>query len=128
MSDDLFEKGKQKRTAVLGSEYVSRALDNADEFSIDFQKYVTESAWGFCWSDETLDMRTRSLMNLTMIAALGKMDEFVLHVRGALKNGVTKNELKATIHIIAVYVGVPAGVQAMNHIKEVLKEDSVKNQ
>lgn len=106
-----FEKGLAKRKAVLGADYVERALANANDFSLPFQEMMTEYCWGFGWGDETLDAKTRSLLNLTMIAALNRMHEWELHLNGAITNGVTKAEIQAVLHQIAIYCGVPAGVE-----------------
>ena len=90
MDKELFDRGIAKRKATLGDEYVNRTLNNADEFTQPFQQAMTEWAWGFGWGDETIDVKTRSMMNLAMIGALGKMHEWELHCRGALNNGVSK--------------------------------------
>ena len=92
MSDDMFEKGLAKRKAVLGAEYVEKNLAAADDFTRPFQEAMTAWCWGFGWGDEALDPKTRSLMNLSMIGALGKMTEWEIHLRGAITNGVTKDE------------------------------------
>jgi len=94
MDNDLFEKGLAKRKATLGTEYVEASLNNADDFSRPFQEAMTAWCWGFGWGDECIDAKTRSMMNLTMIGALGKMTEWELHCRGAIKNGVSKEELQ----------------------------------
>ncbi|MEL6298472.1 MAG: carboxymuconolactone decarboxylase family protein [Pseudomonadota bacterium] len=122
MQLDLFEKGLAKRKAVLGAEYVERNLANADDFSRDFQEAMTAWAWGFGWGDETIDMKTRSMMNLAMIGALGKMQEWELHCRGALTNGVTKDEIKAILHVIAIYAGVPQALECFRSARKVLEE------
>ena len=111
MDNDLFEKGLEKRKSVLGAEYVEKNLADADEFSKPFQEAMTAWCWGFGWSDEVIDPKTRSMMNLTMIGALGKMHEWELHCKGAIKNGVTKEELRAIIHVIAIYCGVPQSLE-----------------
>ena len=93
MNDDYFDKGLAKRKAVLGDEYVEKNLAAADDFNREFQEVMTAWAWGFGWGDETIDMKTRSMMNLAMLAGLGKMNEWKIHCRGALTNGVTKEEI-----------------------------------
>ena len=103
MDKKLFELGLSKRKATLGKEYVEKNLDSADEFNEDFQKQMTEWCWGFGWGDDTIDAKTRSMMNLTMLAALGKMDEFEVHLKGALTNGVSVSEIKSILHVIAIY-------------------------
>ena len=122
MDHDLFEKGLAKRKATLGSEYVEASLDNADDFSRPFQEAMTAWCWGFGWGDESIDAKTRSMMNLTMIGALGKMNEWELHCRGAIGNGVTKEELRAIIHVIGIYCGVPQALECMRAARKVLDE------
>ena len=84
---------------------------------------MTEWCWGFGWGDETIDAKTRSMMNLTMLAALGKMDEFEVHLKGALTNGVSINEIKSILHVIAIYCGVPQGVECFKIARIVLEEE-----
>jgi pimeloyl-ACP methyl ester carboxylesterase/alkylhydroperoxidase/carboxymuconolactone decarboxylase family protein YurZ len=117
-----FEKGLAKRRATLGADYVDKALNAATPFSKEFQELVTEYCWGVGWGDETLDARTRSIMNLTMIAALNRMHEWELHFRGAMRNGVTEAELKAIIVHIMIYCGVPTGVECNRIANKVLAE------
>jgi 4-carboxymuconolactone decarboxylase len=90
VDNDLFEKGLERRKATLGKEYVEKNLEAADELTRDFQEAMTAWCWRFGWSDDTIDAKTRSMMNLTMIGALDKMHEWEIHCRGALTNGVTK--------------------------------------
>jgi len=118
----MFEKGLAKRKEVLGAAYVDQAFAKADDFNREFQEYVTESCWGFAWGDETLDAKTRSMLNLTMIAALNRMEEWELHFKGAINNGVTRKELKAVLHQIAAYCGAPAGVSCFRIAKKVFAE------
>ena len=122
MDEELFKKGLEKRKATLGSEYVDRNLAKADDFTLPFQEAMTEWCWGFGWGDETIDAKTRSMMNLSMIGALGKMTEWEIHCRGALNNGVTKEEIRSTIHIIGIYCGVPQALECFRVAKKVLKE------
>ena len=122
MDKELFEKGLAKRKATLGEEYVNKNLEKADDFNLAFQEQMTQWCWGFGWGDETIDAKTRSMMNLTMIAALGKMHEWELHLKGALNNGVSKDEIKAIIHTIAIYCGVPSGVECFRIARKVLEE------
>ncbi|WP_420588823.1 carboxymuconolactone decarboxylase family protein [Bacterioplanoides sp.] len=122
MDKALFELGLSKRQATLGEDYVNANLAKADEFNLPFQQAMTEWCWGFGWGDEAIDMKTRSLMNLTMIAALGKMHEWELHLRGAVTNGVTVEEIRAAIHAIAIYCGVPQGVECFRIARDVLQE------
>ena len=122
MDRQLMEKGLAARRSVLGDEYVDRAMKNADDFNRPFQEVVSEYCWGLCWTDETLTRRERSILNLGMIAALGKMPEFELHLRGALRNGLTKEELRAVLIQIAVYCGIPVGVDCFRAAKNAFAE------
>lgn len=122
MDKERFDKGLAKRKAVLGAEYVDKALAQADDFSRPFQEFVTEYCWGFGWGDERLEPKTRSMLNLTMIAALNRMHEWEGHFRGALRNGVTRDELQAILHQITIYCGVPTGVECFRIAKRVLAE------
>jgi 4-carboxymuconolactone decarboxylase len=122
MDDKLFEKGLKKRKETLGAEYVEKNLEKADDFTRPFQEAMTAWCWGFGWGDETIDAKTRSMMNLSMIGALGKMHEWEIHCRGAIGNGVTKDELRAIIHVIAIYCGVPQAVDCFRVAKKVLEE------
>ena len=117
MDRQLMEKGLATRRAVLGDEYVDRAMKNADAFNLPFQEVVSEYCWGLCWGDGTLTRRERSILNLGMIAALGKMSEFELHLRAAQRNGLTKEELRAVLTQIAVYCGIPVGVDCFRAAK-----------
>ncbi|MBO9409769.1 carboxymuconolactone decarboxylase family protein [Shimia sp. R9_1] len=119
---DLFETGLKQRKATLGADYVENNLAAADEFTRPFQEAMTEWCWGFGWGDEAIDARTRSLMNLSMIGALGKMHEWELHLNGAINNGVTFEEIRAAIHVIAIYCGVPQGVECFRVARKVLEE------
>ena len=110
-TEDLFEKGIKQRVSTVGEDYVKKNLEEADEFSRPFQEAMTAWCWGFGWGDEVIDAKTRSMMNLSMIGALGKMTEWETHFRGAIKNGVSKHELRAIIHVIGIYCGVPQAVE-----------------
>lgn len=118
---DLFEKGMERRKATLGSDYVDQAMKSADDFSRPFQEAMTAWCWGFGWGDDAIDARTRSMMNLAMIGALGKMTEWELHCRGALNNGVTTEEIRAIIHIIGIYCGVPQAMECFRSARKVLQ-------
>lgn len=122
MDKKLMDAGLKVRREVLGDEYVDRAMKNADDFNRPFQEIVSEYCWGQCWTDETLPRRERSILNLGMIAALGKMHEFELHFRAALRNGLTPDELRAVLIQIAVYCGIPVGVDCFRVAKQVLSE------
>lgn len=120
--NDRFELGRRIRSDVLGEEAVQRRLDQADAFNRDFQELVTEYCWGAGWGRTALTRRDRSLMNLGMLAALNRPDEFALHVAGALKNGITPDELQDALIQVAIYCGIPAGVEAFRIASQVLKE------
>lgn len=122
MSTERFEAGLEKRRAVVGAEYVERAMNDADGFDREWQRVLTEYCWGEVWNGRALSDRQRSLHNLCLLAATNRQTEFELHFRGALKNGCTLEELRETLLQIAVYVGVPAGVEAFRIAKRVLAE------
>jgi 3-oxoadipate enol-lactonase/4-carboxymuconolactone decarboxylase len=121
---EAFEKGLAVRRAVLGATHVDAALKNAGSFGGDWQDFITRLAWGEIWADPTLTRKTRSLVTVGMMIALHREEEFKLHVRAALGNGVTVAELKALIRQAAVYAGVPAGNAAMRWAREVLGEEA----
>ena len=128
MSDDqaLFDKGLPIRRDVLGADYVDASLAKADSFMMAFQRATTTIAWGWAWGDDTLDRKTRSLMNLAMLTALGKDGEIKLHVRGALNNGCTVDEIKAALLHATAYCGIPAGLNAFKAAHEaLLKEGAI---
>ncbi len=122
MDQERFDKGLTARKAVLGADYVEKSLNQADDFNRDFQELVTEYCWGTCWGDGTLDRKQRSMLNLGMIAALNRMHEFELHFRGAIKNGLTRDELRSILTQIAVYAGIPAGVECFRIARKVFAE------
>ena len=120
MDKETYDKGMAMRRKVLGDGYVDRALESVDDFNRDFQRIVTQYGWGEVWGDPTLTPRERSILNLGMIAALGKMEEFQTHVRGALTNGLTPKEIAAVLTQIAVYCGIPMGVDCFRHAKPII--------
>lgn len=122
MDKERFDRGLAKRKATLGAEYVERSLANATDFSRPFQELITEYCWGAAWGDETIDAKTRSMLNLAMIAALNRMHEWELHLKGALTNGVSRNEIAAIITHVATYCGVPVGVECHRIANRVFKE------
>lgn len=122
MDKTLYDKGMAMRRRVLGDDYVDRAVANTTEFDRKFQDLLNEFAWGAVWSDEDLKPRDRSLLNLGMIACLGRMHEFEVHFRGALRNGLTLTEISAILRQIAIYCGFPAAVDAHRVAKKVLAE------
>ena len=122
MDKETHDRGMTMRRKVLGEEYVDRAIKSADDFNRDFQRIVTQYCWGEAWGDDTLKPRERSILNLGMIAALGKMEEFQTHVRGALTNGLTPNEVRAVLTQIAVYWLVRGQRRHVRIAKTVLSE------
>lgn len=127
MDRKTYETGLEIRTAVLGKEYVENAIKNVDEFNRPFQELVTEYCWGAVWGREALSRKTRSLLNLAMIGALNRPHELRLHVAGALRNGVTKEEIREVFMQLAIYAGVPAGVDAFRAAREVFAEQAKKS-
>lgn len=122
MTTERYERGLAARKAVLGEEYVERNLADADDFNQGFQDLLTEFAWGQIWGNDALTFRERSLVNLGMIAGLNRMEEFELHFRAAIRNGLTKAELETILHQIAIYVGMPAGVSCFRVANRVFAE------
>jgi 4-carboxymuconolactone decarboxylase len=114
--------GRKIRAEVLGEETVRRRLDEADPFNKDFQELITEFCWGAGWGRNALSRRDRSLMNIGMLSALNRPDEFALHVRAAIGNGVTRDELQDALIQVCIYCGVPAGVEAFRIATRVLQE------
>jgi 4-carboxymuconolactone decarboxylase len=122
MNDELFETGLAIRREVLGAEYVDANLTMADDFNRDFQRIVTEYCWGAAWGRDALTRRDRSLLNLAMLGALNRPAEFKVHLRGALTNGCTREEIADTLIQLTVYAGVPAGVEAFRIARAVFAE------
>jgi 4-carboxymuconolactone decarboxylase len=122
MDQQTYDRGLAMRRKVLGEDHVDRALANVDDFNRDFQRIVTQYGWGEAWGDSTLTPRERSILNLGMIAALGKMQEFETHTRAALRNGLTANEIRAVLTQVAVYCGLPIGVDCFRVAAKVLGE------
>jgi 4-carboxymuconolactone decarboxylase len=122
MSKELFEAGLAVRKAVLGAEFVENAIASADDFNRPLQELVTEYCWGACWTREGLSRKTRSMLNLAMLTALNRPHELKMHVKGALRNGVTKEEIREVLLQTAIYCGVPAAVDAFRTGKEAIKE------
>ena len=120
MDQKIYDTGMKMRRAVAGNEYVDKAMANVNDFNRDFQRIVTQYAWGECWGDDTLKPRERSILNLGMLAALGKMEEFQTHLRGALTNGLTPDEIRAVLTQIAVYCGIPVGVDCFRIAKPII--------
>jgi 4-carboxymuconolactone decarboxylase len=122
---ETFEKGLGIRRAVLGSEYVDKSIAAADDFTRPLQEIVTQYCWGEVWGRPNLERKTRSLLNLAMLSALNRPHEIKLHVRGALNNGVSKDEIREVFLQVAIYCGVPAAMDSFRIAKEVFKEMGV---
>jgi 4-carboxymuconolactone decarboxylase len=122
MTESMFERGLGIRKEVLGAEHVERSLAGADDFSRSFQELITEYCWGAVWSRPGLPRKTRSLLNLAMLTALNREDEFKLHVRAAFRNGVTREEISEVLLQAAIYCGVPAANSAYKHAREVFAQ------
>lgn len=122
MNDDLYETGLAIRREVLGADYVDASLAQADEFTADFQRLITEYCWGAAWGRGALTRRDRSLLNLVLLGALNRGTEFKLHLRGALRNGCTRAEIQDVLIQLTVYAGVPAGVEAFRLARSVFAE------
>ncbi len=119
---DLFEEGLKVRKDVLGEDYVNKSIAGADEFTRTMAEWSTAYCWGALWTRPGVDRRTRSIVNLSMIAAINRPHELKLHVKAALKNGLTKEEIKEIFLQVAVYCGVPAGIDSFRIAKEAFKE------
>jgi len=118
----VFDRGLALRREVLGAEYVDGSIQKANDFMMAFQHITTEWCWGYAWGRPTLDKKTRSMLNLAMLTALGKSAEIKLHVRGAINNGLTVEDIKEVLLHASVYCGIPAGLDAFRSANEVLKE------
>jgi 4-carboxymuconolactone decarboxylase len=125
MSQSLFDQGHKTRRDVLGAEYVDAAIASADDFNRPMQELVTQYCWGDIWNRPGLDRRTRSLLNLAMLTALNRPHELKLHVKGALRNGVTKDEIREVLLQTAIYCGVPAASDSFRCAREVFKDMGV---
>jgi 4-carboxymuconolactone decarboxylase len=122
MDKQTFERGLEIRKSVLGAEFVDKAIQSADDFNRPLQELVTEYCWGAVWGREGLDRRTRSMLNLAMLTALNRPHELELHIRGALRNGFTRDEIREVLLQVAIYCGVPAGVDAFRTARRVFAE------
>ncbi|WP_223477033.1 carboxymuconolactone decarboxylase family protein [Oricola indica] len=122
MSKETFEKGLEIRKSVLGAEFVEKSIASADDFNLPLQELVTEYCWGAVWGRDTLDKKTRSMLNIAMLSALNRKHELTMHVKGAIRNGVTKEEIREVLLQVVIYAGVPAGVDSFRTAKEALAE------
>jgi len=122
MNQDLFERGMEIRKAVLGADYVAKSLAAADDFSRPMLELATEYCWGRVWGRDGLARRDRSLLNLAMISALNRPHELKIHVKGALSNGLTRAEICEVFLQVAIYCGVPAGIDSVRIAREAFAE------
>ncbi len=122
MNEELFERGLEIRKAVLGAEYVEKSIASADDFNMPLQRLVTEYCWGAVWGREELSKKTRSMLNLAMLSALNRPHELKTHVAGALRNGVTRDEIREVLLQVAIYCGVPAAVDAFRVAREAIAD------
>jgi 4-carboxymuconolactone decarboxylase len=123
MSDPAYDAGMSVRREVLGDEHVDRSIETATEFNAPFQEFITRFAWGGPWSRPGLDRRTRSAITLAVLTALGRENELAMHVRGALRNGLSEAEISEVLLHTAVYAGVPAANAAVAIAKRTLEEE-----
>lgn len=122
MSKDVFDRGLAIRKDVLGKEFVEKSLATADEFNMPMQELTTEYCWGAVWGRDGLPRKTRSMLNLAMISALNRPHELKMHVKGALRNGVSKDEIREVFLQVAIYCGIPAGVDSFRIAREAFAE------
>jgi 4-carboxymuconolactone decarboxylase len=122
LSKDRFDQGMAMRKSVLGAEHVARAEANKTDFDADFQRIITEGAWGTIWTRPGIDKKTRHMLTLAIIAALGKHDELAMHIRATRNTGVTPDEVREVLLQVSVYAGVPAANSAFGIAKRVYKE------
>lgn len=127
MDKERYERGLKIRTAVLGKDYVDNATKNADAFNQPMQDLLNEYCWGAIWGREGLPRKTRSMLNLAMISILNRPHELKAHIRGALTNGVTREEITEIFLQVAVYAGVPAAVDSFRIAREVFAQDAGKS-
>ena len=125
MNKELFERGLATRREVLGADYVDASIKGADDFNMPMQEMVTQYCWGDVWNRPVLDRRMRSFLNLAMLTALNRPHELKLHVRGALNNGLTKDEIREVFLQAAIYCGVPAAIDSFRVAREVFKETGI---
>jgi len=122
MDKATFDKGLEIRKSVLGAEFVEKSIEAADDFNLPLQELVTEYCRGAVWGRDTLDKKTRSMLNIGMLASLNRKHELTMHVKGAIRNGVTKEEIREVLLQVVIYAGVPAGVASFRTAKEALAE------
>ena len=126
MSKEVFDKGLAIRKSVIGAEFVDKAFASADDFTMPLQELVTEYCWGAVWGREGMSKKMRSLINIAMLSTLNRPHELKVHVKGAIRNGATKEEIRETLLQVAIYAGVPAAVDSFRHAKDALAELEAK--
>jgi len=122
MGNPVFEKGMEIRKSVLGKEFVEKSFASADDFNRPMQELTTEYCWGAVWGREGLSKKTRSMLNLAMLSALNRPHELKMHIKGALTNGVSKDEIREVLLQVAIYCGIPAGVDSFRIAREAFAE------
>ena len=122
MSNEKYEKGLAIRTQVLGEAYVNKSIENADDFNRPLQELVTEYCWGHVWGRDGLSLKERSMINLAMISALNRPHELKLHIRGALRNGLSREQIREILLQVGIYAGIPAAVDSFRIVNEALAE------
>lgn len=125
MAEELFEKGMTIHRAVAGDKAIDQAMSSADDFGMPMQELVTEYCWGAIWTQPELDLRSRSILNIGMLAAMNRSEELAVHIRGATTNGLTKVKIRECLLQVAVYVGMPAGVGAFKIARQVFEDMSI---
>jgi 4-carboxymuconolactone decarboxylase len=127
MSKDIFERGLQIRKDTLGKDFVENSFATADDFNMPMQELTTEYCWGWLWGREGLSRKQRSMLNLALLSALNRPHELRMHLKGALKNGVTREEIREIFLQVAVYAGIPAGVDSFRTAREIFAEIDKKD-
>lgn len=122
MNNELYEKGLKVRREVLGAEFVDKSIASATDFNRIAQEITTTACWGLCWGNDDLTRRERSLVNLAMISVLNRPHELSLHVKGALRNGLTETEIRGALTHVAIYGGIPAGMDSFRIASQAIKE------
>jgi 4-carboxymuconolactone decarboxylase len=122
MSKETFDRGLEIRKSVIGAEFVENSFKTADDFNLPMQELVTEYCWGYVWGRDGLSLKSRSMINLAMISTLNRPHELKTHIKGALKNGMTRDEIREVFMQVAIYAGVPAGVDSFRIAREVFAE------
>ena len=118
----LFDKGLEIRKSVLGKEFVEKSIANATDFNRPMQELTTEYCWGWCWGRPGLEKKTRSMLNIAMLSVLNRPHELKIHVKGAIRNGLTRDEIREVLLQVAIYGGIPAGVDSFRLAAEALAE------